>query len=178
MRLEVPEAPEEWKPVLGYEGLYEISNMGRVRALFKAGNFHKPGRILKPWILKNGYVQIHLMRPGEKRKAFCIHRLLLEAFAGPAPENCEVRHLNGMRSDNALKNLAWGTHKENAQDMLRHGHCKVGEQNWSAKLTEADVIKIRQLRSDGVPVGEISAMFSIHKTNVSYIALRKTWRHI
>lgn len=178
MRLEVPEAPEEWRPVLGYEGLYEISNMGRVRALFCTSNFHKHGRILKPWILKNGYVQIHLMRPGEKRKAFCIHRLLLEAFAGPAPENCEVRHLNGVRSDNALKNLAWGTHKENSQDMLRHGHGQTGEKQWNAKLTSDDVIQIRTLRNSGMSLIEIAELYGIDRTNVWQIATRKSWRHI
>lgn len=171
-------ATEEWKPVLGYEGFYEISNMGRVRALFCTTNFHKLNRILKPWLVKAGYLQVHLKRPGEKRKAHFIHRMLLEAFVSPRPPKCEVRHLNGSRSDNTLSNLAWGTHKENAEDMLKHGHCSTGEKQWNSKLTEVQVKSIRELYASGFSVAEIAENFEARPSNVWAIVKGRSWRHL
>lgn len=169
---------ESWKPVRGYEGLYEVSDMGRVRALFCAGNFHKPGRILKPWITRNGYIQIHLMRPGEKRKGVCIHRLMLEAFVGPRPEGCEVRHLNGQRSNNVLSNLSWGTHKQNSEDSRRLGTMAIGERAGCSKLAENDVVIIREWYGLGIPIYIIASVFEIDRTSVWQIATRKSWRHL
>lgn len=171
-------AAEEWKPVLGYEGLYEVSNMGRVRALFCTTNFHKPNRILKPWLLKTGYLQVHLMRPGEKRKAVYVHTLVLQAFVGPAPEKCEARHLNAARSDNVITNLAWGTHKENAQDMLKHGHCCTGEKQWNSKLTSNEVMRIRALASSGMSLPKIVDMCGVTYHNAWAIINLKSWRHL
>lgn len=169
---------ERWRPILGYEGFYEISDRGRIRALFKAGNFHKPGRILKPWLLKNGYLQVHLMRSGQRRKAFCVHRLLLEAFTGKHSENKEARHLNCNRSDNSLSNLAWGTHKENMQDSVALGRMAAGERQGASKLTNSAVLKIRYLWEQEVPASEIAVQFNIDRSNVWQIATRKTWRHV
>lgn len=170
--------PETWKPVRGYEGLYEISDKGRLRALFKAGNFHKPGRLLRPWLMKSGYLQVHLMRPGAKRKAACVHRLLLEAFIGPAPEKCECRHLNGDRADNNISNLAWGTHKQNVEDSRRHGTMIQGERAGSSKLTADDVVEIRRLIGEHVSRKDIAQLFQIDVSNISCIVLRKTWSHL
>lgn len=169
---------EQWKPVVGYEGFYEVSNHGRVRALFCSSNFHKPGRILKPWVLKNGYVQVHLMKPGSKRAAKCIHILVLEAFRGPAPENCESRHLNAVRFDNSVDNLAWGTHKQNMQDSVLLGRMARGERQGASKLNSQDVIDIRAMRQKGVSLREIAEMYNVHVSNVGYIVNRKTWTHL
>ena len=169
---------EEWKPVRGYDGLYEVSSMGRVRALFRVGNFYKPGRILKPWLLRNGYLQVHLTRPKEKRKAFCVHRLLLEAFVGPAPIKCEARHINGVRAENTVKNLAWGTHKENVEDSRRHGTLIEGERAGSSKLTAEEVLEIRKAYFSGLSLQFIAECYDIDRTNVWNIGRYKTWRHI
>ena len=93
---------EIWKPVVGYEGLYEVSNYGNVKAL----NFNRTGqeRLMKPHILKNGYVQVEFKKDGE-RKCFKIHRLVWEAFTGPIPEGMEVNHINEDKTDNRLRNL-------------------------------------------------------------------------
>lgn len=168
---------EQWRPVHGYAGFYEISDRGRMRALWKAGNFHKAGRILKPWVLRNGYLQVHLKPPKVPRKAKCIHVMILEAFVGPEPDK-EVRHLNGNRMDNRLRNLAWGTHQENVDDSRRHGTMIKGERAGSSKLTEAAVLKIRKLWSDHHPSLAIAALFGIDRTNVWQIVTRRTWRHI
>ena len=102
---------EHWRPVVGYEGLYEVSSIGRVRNVVRE-------KILTPSD-SNGYCTIGLRRDG-KHKTKLVHRIVLEAFVGPCPDNMICRHLNCRRKDNRSKNLRWGTHKENGEDMRRH----------------------------------------------------------
>lgn len=107
---------EEWRPVPGYEGLYEVSNLGRVRGL-------KRGRILRGRTLPNGYRQVSLWRCNQEVFRY-IHRLVLEAFVGPCPEGRETLHGNNDRADNRLCNLRWGTRSENQRQVVadgRHG---------------------------------------------------------
>lgn len=104
---------EIWKPVVGYKGLYDVSNIGRVRSL----RFHS--RILKGTNIQ-GYVQIFLHK-NKIGKHFGIHRLILLAFVGPCLKGMETSHLNGIKTDNRLKNLAWITRSENAKLAYKHG---------------------------------------------------------
>lgn len=106
---------EEWRPIPGYEGRYEVSNLGRVRSFLKGKN----GALLKPW-LRNGYPAVNLFAPSGDRK-FMVHRLVLEAFVGPPRGGHECRHLNGNPLDARLANLKWGTHAENMRDQVAHG---------------------------------------------------------
>ena len=85
---------EIWKPVLDYIGLYEVSNLGRVRSL-KFGKV----RILKPCKKKNGYLYIRLSKNGIT-KNFYVHRLVYEAFHGTIPDDMQVNHINEIKTDN------------------------------------------------------------------------------
>lgn len=123
---------EEWRPVVGFEGLYEVSNLGRVASLPRPGR--RKSRIVMvqtpDWA---GYPRLMLRanRAYANRK---VHVLVAEAFHGVRPTGLVVRHLNGVPTDNSATNLAWGTHAENADDMRRHGthhnagrtHCRKG----------------------------------------------------
>lgn len=107
----------QWRPVVGFEGMYEVSNDGQVRTLFRGLNKAK-----HTMIDRKGYVSVRLCGPKRafmKRKR--VHSLVLEAFVGPKPEGMQCRHLNGNKQDNRLENLAWGTAKENAADSVAHG---------------------------------------------------------
>lgn len=125
---------EQWRPVLGYEGYYEVSDFGRVRSLDRIGAQGRryQGTILAQMRGRTGYRQVNLHCSGQV--THLVHRLVLLAFAGPAPEGMEVRHRNGDRADNTLANLAWGTHLENMRDQREHGthknsvktHCPAG----------------------------------------------------
>lgn len=127
----------EWRGVADFEGLYEVSDDGRVRSLPRIVNTRNPhgpivrlapGRILKPAI-RNGYVEVSLRRPGCRPKILKIHRLVLESFVAPCPVGQETRHLNGDSQDNRVRNLKWGTSTENAYDRVLHGtHCKTSRQ--------------------------------------------------
>lgn len=97
---------EIWKPVLNYEGLYEVSNFGRVKSLIS-------GKILKLTKQRNGYLQVGLCKD-RKQKKFLVHRLVYMAFNGEIPAGLEVNHINDKdKTDNRLCNLNLMTHKEN-----------------------------------------------------------------
>ena len=125
---------ELWLPVPGYEGLYDVSNRGRVRSLPRNTT---SGRILKPQRAnKLGHLKVVLSKDG-KTEQFLIHRLVMEAFAGPCPPGQQVRHWNGDPADNRWpENLLYGTPTEDAFDKVRLGthhnmvktHCPKGHE--------------------------------------------------
>ena len=122
-------ASEEWRPVVGYEGSYEVSDMGRVRSLDRTTDRGRKwkGRMMSPSALQNCYLVVTLWRDGSQRTPL-VHRLVLEAFAGPQPELHESLHRNGGRQDNRAANLRWGTHAENQRDQIKHGtHAKASK---------------------------------------------------
>lgn len=118
----------EWLPVVGYEGLYEVSNKGHVRSLdrmvrSKNGVWtRRASRVLAAcWKGPDRYPAIHLCRDGHVKQAY-VHHVVLEAFAGPKPfPEAVSRHLNGDNQDCSAVNLAWGTQAENIADKFRHG---------------------------------------------------------
>lgn len=130
---------ERWRSVVGFEGTYEVSDLGRVRSVSRMversgqGGYRIQGRVLKTHVNPHGYAQITLARKG-KWLSRRVHRLVLEAFVGPRPRGKEARHLDGDRLNNGLHNLKWGTKSENAWDQVRHGthpqavksHCPKG----------------------------------------------------
>lgn len=113
---------EQWLPIPGYVGSYEVSNLGRVRAPDRITDRGRKwrGRTLTPSPMPRGYRVVTLWRDG-KQKSALVHRLVLLAFVGPSPEGMEGLHKNGNPADNALSNLAWGTHSENQLDQVAHG---------------------------------------------------------
>ena len=165
---------EEWKDIIGYEGLYQVSNMGRVKRCnairLKAITQRKD----------NGYCVVTLHRNNKGTTRY-IHRIILEAFVGPCPEGMECRHLDGEQKHNVLSNLTWGTHYENAQDTTKHGNhfqpdCR-GSKHGEAKLTEDDIPRIRHLLEMKVIQKEIAEQFGVSQGLISRIKLRKNWRH-
>ena len=158
--------------MLGFEGLYSVSDLGLVRSEARGG---REARLLKPW-LNRGYWQVGLCRPdGQRRKS--VHTLVLEAFVGPRPDTMEARHLNGDKRDNRLVNLAWGTHTENIHDRFDHGTASLGEMHGAAKLTEAQAREILALRGR-VPQRQIAARFGVSPATVAHIHTGRKWAHL
>lgn len=117
---------EEWRPVTGWEGLYEVSNQGRVRSLPRTRDTsergrrqHWPGQILNPSSRHAGHLVVTL-RDSPRHLSEYVHRLVAQEFI-PNPENHPlVRHLDDNPKDNRVENLAWGTYSDNTQDKLRN----------------------------------------------------------
>ena len=123
---------EQWLPVVGFEGIYEVSDHGNVRSLDRFIDNPLPtgvirrqfirGRTLRQQIARHsGYPYVDL-KSGKLRRMTPIHRLVAEAFVGPKPGWADlVRHLNGNPDDNRAENLAYGTYSDNMSDSIRHG---------------------------------------------------------
>lgn len=122
------QAHEQWRPVPGYEGDYEVSTFGRVRS-----HKRRAPRVLSGTVRRGGYIRVQLWR-GSTPDYFGVHQLVLRAFVGPRPDGAVTRHLNGDPSDNRLANLAYGTVRENNRDTVRHG-------TWANQNTAKDRCK-------------------------------------
>lgn len=132
---------ETWIPIEGYEGLYSVSNLGRVRSEERVitrsdGRPQKiPQAIKKPTPDGRGYPRVVLYR-NNQQKHFTIHQLMARAFIGPQEPGMQVRHKNGNKLDCRLENLEYGTDSDNKYDAVRHGthtnaaktHCKRGHE--------------------------------------------------
>ena len=99
---------EIWKDILGYEGLYQVSNFGRVKSI----KFGKE-RLLRPQLIKNGYLCINLYK-NNKCKRYLIHRLVAEHFLDNPNNLSEVNHKSEDKTDNSVSNLEWCTHEYNS----------------------------------------------------------------
>jgi hypothetical protein len=180
--------PEQWRPVLGFEGYYEVSDQGRVRSLERMCRSRPgrqrpvPERMLKP-------VSVRSRRDGMSRFVVTLHKdgqfwrrvshLVLEAFVGGRPTFAhECRHLNCNPSDNRLMNLSWGTQAENHADTLRLGHIARGSLHPAAKLTEKQVVQIRKMLHDGEKPVAVAARFAVSCPTVEGIKYRRTWKHV
>ena len=128
------EISERWLPVVGFEGWYEVSDLGRARRV-RASQGTRAGKILKASPDRKGYLGFMLTVNMAKRR-IPVHVMVAAAFIGPRPEGLVIRHLNGDCLDNRAANLAYGTYTDNAQDSIRHGtnhnlsktRCKYGHE--------------------------------------------------
>lgn len=167
---------ELWKPIINYEGLYEVSNYSRVKRL--AGYRCKKDRILKFRATNNGHLYIRLCKNGIL-KNYYIYRLALEAFVSPCPRGKEGCHNNGNPSDNFIGNLRWDTRKANIQDSKIHGTFFTGKRDWLIHriLDDAKAMEIKKLAIEGVLTQrEIAKIFNISHGHVSRIKRGESWR--
>ena len=119
---------EDWKPVPGYEGYYEVSNLGQVKSLPRKVNRNGfpmavPGRVMKQSKTSNGYWKVLLSKDGLTKNVM-VHTAVAAAFLGARPDGSVIRHLNGDQTDNRAENLSYGTQSDNMRDMERHGRGK------------------------------------------------------
>jgi len=165
---------ERWLPVVGYEGLYEVSDYGRVRSV-KGGK----QRLLKILHYKKNYPVVGLSKDG-MQKPIPVHRLVLFAFVGPPPEGMEARHFPDRDKANCrLSNLSWSTHAINNHDKVLHGTSNIGERNGSAKLT-ADMVREIQMIKEW-PRGllaRIAREYDVSVALIQKIRDRKIWKHL
>ncbi|MER9685871.1 NUMOD4 motif-containing HNH endonuclease [Mesorhizobium sp. M0139] len=177
---------ENWRTIPGFEGLYEVSDLGRVRSLdhvvLRNSPYHggliptrRKGRVLKPCVT-DGYEFVNIYRDGEMHR-FAVHILVAAEFIGPRPEGLVVRHLDGVKRHNLPGNFCYGTPKENSEDSVKHGTLSHSEGHHKAKLTREDVAKIRAARGAERQI-DLAERFGVCQTVVSSIQLGKIWRHV
>lgn len=183
---------EEWRDVVGYEGLYQVSDMGRVQSLDRVtwiessnkGYFRRfYGQLREPQNVGSGYLQLNLNRDGIKEQ-FYVHALVLRAFIGECPINMERNHLDGNKHNNRLDNLEYCTRSEN--EIHKRRILKIlppplpkGEEHWKSVLTEEGVRSIRKLyRDKKFTQVELAKMFDTSQTNISGVVNNLTWKDI
>ena len=176
---------EEWRPIAGYEELYEVSSWGRVKSLARTilrrnafggvSRHPRPERILKPSLVSTGYHHVTLYRDGNGW-ACSVHHLVCTAFQGPRPPKCEVAHHDGDRGNDHADNLRWATRVENHADQYRHGTKRLGEASTNAKLRSSEVRAIRNAEpgSDG----RLGKEMGVSRSTVRSARLRRSWRHL
>ena len=172
---------EEWRDIEGYEGRYQISDRGRVKAL----PHRQPGAYSNKEIIRKqthdtyGYPIVSLSKNG-KTKTFTVHRLVAKAFI-PNPDNLkEVNHKDEDKDNNSANNLEWCTTKYN----LTYGHrldCARGERNHLHKLTEEQVNEIRRIYIKGdLQFGQsaLSKKYGVTHQTIGLIVRNEIWKHL
>ena len=170
---------EKWMPIVGWDGLYEISSAGRVRSNKRVGetSFGKRaygGNEVKPLSRPNGYMVVNLTKSG-MRKQILVHRAVLEAFLGACPTGFQACHNNGIRSDNRLENLRWDSVSNNHADKELHGTSQKGESNPAAKLNESAVAEIR---ASNESISSLSERLGVSRGCVEKVKYKATWKHV
>jgi hypothetical protein len=171
---------EEWRPIAGHEGRYEVSSAGRVRSLDRTitcsngRTQRRPGKLLSPVKQNTGYLSVRLA----SSNPIGVHRLVAVAFLGPSGLPL-VRHINGDPTDNALSNLAWGTYPDNEADKRRHGRALIGERHHQALLTGKDVRDIRAVWTGAYgQATRLGRKYGVSRTTISRAATGRTWSHL
>lgn len=160
---------EQWKDVVGYEGLYEVSNIGGIRNATS-------GYQLKVTPGIDGYPAVGLKL--KKPYKFRVHRLVAIAFLGQPQTESEVCHNNGDKLDNRGCNLRWDTHANNVRDTASHGRVAFGEMLPQSKLKRSEVGLIKRLIKNGIKNRQIAKMFMVSRSNIRKIALFDTWKSV
>ena len=169
---------EEWRDVIGYEGLYQVSNYGRVKS------FHNNGvRTLNPSFADYpGYYVVNLTKNGKQQTQY-VHILVAQAFI-PNPENKSyVNHIDGDKLNNCLENLEWTTPTENSRHAWRNGLIKsrTGTKNLHSKLTPEQVRYIRvsyKPHDENFSIVALARKFNVSKSTIYLVLARKTYKDV
>ncbi|MBR5913986.1 MAG: NUMOD4 motif-containing HNH endonuclease [Selenomonadaceae bacterium] len=165
---------EIWRDVIGYEGRYQVSNLGRVKGLLFPG-----GRILKQQLAWGKYYMVHL-RKDDVTKSHSVHVLVAKAFI-PNPQNkpC-INHKDGNKQNNLVENLEWVTRSENTLHAYRIGLMKSGAKSTIAKLTDEQVKYIREHyipKDKKFGAKAMSHLFNVSDSTIHHVISYKSYKN-
>lgn len=192
------EGVEIWRSIDGYEGIYEVSNLGRVKSLKRVMMIFNPRygkevrRTIRERILRirysvkgNLYGLVTIHDQDGRQDSPMIHRLVLNTFAGRCPLGLEACHNDGNRYNNKIDNLRWDTHSNNCQDRETHGtsgkgkHYNLGDNHPQVKFSGEIALKVRELwDTKQFSKAELSRKFGMAWSTVDGIIRRCIWSHI
>ncbi len=174
---------EIWKDVVGFEGFYQVSNLGRVRSrdrtIVNRLGIKQPweGKMLNP-CLAGRYALVQVCKNGTKKMA-PVHILVAEAFLGERPDGLVINHIDGQRFNNSATNLEYCTVTQNnrhARAMgLNNAH---GQNHKRSKLKDVDIPVIRSRLLAGETQASIARDYGVDKLNISRISRRLIWAHV
>jgi hypothetical protein len=176
---------EEWRPVRGYEGLYEVSSLGRIKSLCRTTTRinGRPLPIKERILRQNGvghmkYLAVAL-NDGKIQRSARVHCVVLNAFVGDRPAGKQARHLDGNRLNNSVHNLAWGTAEENMSDKWEHGNMPIGSKCTFAKLNDEKARAIKILKEKTLAtIDDLASLFDVSDQCVRAIVAGRSWRHV
>lgn len=183
---------ERWLPVVGFAGIYEVSDQGRVRSLDRVQTYQRidqysgrvltirrrhKGRILRPGAQgKTGHLTVML---GVEEGSRQVHALVLEAFVGPCPDGYECCHRDDRAQNNHLSNLRWGTRSDNLHDAVRNGKKPIGDRHPGVKLKAADIPVIRARCKAGARPCDLGREYGVSEATIRQARDgQKAWKHI
>lgn len=176
---------EIWKDVVGLEGFYQVSSLGRMKSLqrFRVGrygnNARVPEKILKVAISKAGYPVVNIGINAVQNVIY-VHRMVAETFLENPNGKKTVNHKDGVKTNNNVLNLEWATHSENCKHAIDTG-LRVpvrGEKGGKTRLTSDDVLNIRDMSRNGVSSKLIAEKYSMSQRGVNGIISKTNWSHV
>jgi len=159
---------EQWLDVVGFEGIYQVSNFGRIRSI-------KTGKIKEQTIHNNDNRPYLGLWKNNKQKICRPHKLVMEAFVGIRPQGMECCHNDGNPLNCKLENLRWDTKSNNHKDKKKHGTWQVGEKANNVKLNNKIVFDIRNRK---LTASQAAKEYGLSKTNAKRIVNFETWKHL
>lgn len=180
---------EKWLPVVGYEGLYDVSERGGVRSYRRTGKSGTFSTALPMTLaISNvGYPRVSLRTVGAVRaKHHTVHRLVARAFIGPCPDGHNVNHKNGVKTDNRVENLEYTTHQENVDHSIRTGlkptgpyaNTRRGSNSPASKLSDDDAREVFAMLARGETTISVGQRFGINPATVSRMKTGRNWIHL
>lgn len=170
---------ETWRDLEGYEGMYQVSDQGRVKSLDRIIKIEKKGKkveqrlmgkVLSPYDNRKGYLLIDLSKNGKRQREY-IHRLVAKAFINNPNELPQVNHLNNVRNNNFVNNLEWTSAQGNVDHMVK-------QDRHHSKLRPDQILEIRKLIDKGVKQKDIAIKYQVAPTIISNINTGRAWWYV